>query len=180
MQWRASTRSRYGSRRDVLPRPPRCLQDGSRGTANFRIKFDKSSKHQVSSVSQRGVAHVAQALPCCCIAPPCQPPMRVASVRASLPTSRGDSTARHHCCLAFSPQAYLNVEPVKGVTRAITGEDANEVRAQATEWGGSRQGAALCLRLPCLASSSSLATPVHRRNTPSVHVLPILTRSLCR
>ncbi|PRW59434.1 DUF866 domain-containing [Chlorella sorokiniana] len=57
------------TREDVVIDPAEVHDlEGSRGTANFRIKFDKSSKHQ----------------------------------------------------------AYLNVEAVKGVTRAITGEDANK------------------------------------------------------
>lgn len=31
-----------------------------------------------------------------------------------------------------APQAYLNVEAVKGVTRSITGDDANQVRCKGT------------------------------------------------
>ena len=108
--------------------------DNSRGTANFCLKWDRAARHQVGAGVVGGRPEVVTG--CCC----CEE----GAVRcgAGCPVTCLCLSAHHHYSLRpFPPQAYLNVEAVKGVTRSITADDAGKVRARSGCGAGARAGA---------------------------------------
>ena len=90
--------------------------DNSRGTCHFCLKWDKGARHQVGQGrAGRGGAGLGSWLQTC-------PHFSGGAYEAA----NTDSPLPPLPALPRLPQAYLNVEPVKGVTRPITADDANK------------------------------------------------------